>query len=176
MKPLDSFTIPVKGLGNGIHNFEFELDAPFFKAINEESKLDATLISKVSFDKRDSMYILDIVVEGEHIADCDRCLNEIPVLVEGEYKLYIKRGIGEDEAEIVYLEQFDDQINIAKYIYDFAILSLPFKNVIEGCEEMEKPPCNFEMLKKWEENSGADDKEKEEKGNMWDQLSNLKFE
>jgi len=176
MKPLDSFTIPVKGLGNGIHNFEFELDAPFFKAINEESTINANLISKVEFDKRDSMYILDIFVEGKFIADCDRCLNEIPVPVEGEYKLYIKRGLGEDEAEIVYIEQFEDQINIAKYVYDFAILSLPFKNVIEGCEEMEKPPCNFDMLEKWGQNSGEKDKEEEKKGSMWDQLSNLKFE
>jgi len=131
MKPLDSFTIPVKGLGNGIHNFEFELDAPFFKAINEESTINANLISKVEFDKRDSMYILDIFVEGKFIA---------------------------------------------KYVYDFAILSLPFKNVIEGCEEMEKPPCNFDMLEKWGQNSGEKDKEEEKKGSMWDQLSNLKFE
>lgn len=176
MKPLDLFTIPVKGLGNGLHNFEFELNAPFFKAINEESTLDATLVSKIEFDKRHSMYVLTIMIEGKYLADCDRCLNEIPVPVEGEYKLFIKRGIGEDEAEIVYIEQFDDQINIAKYIYDFAILSLPFKNVIEGCQEMKKPPCNLKMLKKWEENSGSEDEEEEPKGNMWDQLSNLKFE
>ena len=176
MNPLDLFTLPVKGLGNGIHSFDFELDALFFQAINEESTLKAKLTSCVKFDKRDSMYILDILIKGELYTNCDRCLNKISVPVNGDHRLYIKRGIGEDEAYIVYLEQFDDLLNIAKYVYDFAILSLPFKNVVEDCEELENPPCNFEMLKKWEQNSGNSDNKEEKKGNVWDELSNLKFD
>lgn len=176
MNPLDTFTLPVKGLRNGIHSYKFELDSTFFKEINEESELKANLTSEVKFDKRDSMYILDIQVTGEIFADCDRCLNEIPVPVNGEHRLYIKRGIGEDDAEIVYLEQFDDQLNIAKYVYDFAIISLPFKNVLEDCEEQENPLCNFDMLEKWEENSGEKEDKDEEKGSVWDQLSNLTFD
>jgi uncharacterized metal-binding protein YceD (DUF177 family) len=177
MNPLDAFTIPVKGLKNGIHLFEFSLDKAFFLKINETFDLRPSLSSNVTFDKRESMYILDIEINGYILEDCDRCLNEIPVPVDSEHRLYIKRGAGEDEADIVYLEDFDDQLNIAKYIYDFAILSLPIKNVIEDCEEMEKPFCNFEMLDKWEENSGVEDEENDKSaGNIWDELSNLKFD
>ncbi len=176
MNPLDAFTIPVKGLKNGIHSFNFVLDKAFFSAINEENTLKPNLSSAVKFDKRDSMYILDINVEGNITVDCDRCLNEIPVPVEGEHKLYIKKGLGDDDADIVYLEKFEDQLNLAKYIYDFAILSLPFKNVIQDCEEMENPYCNFDMLEKWDENSGHENEDEKKAGNIWDELSNLKFD
>ncbi len=176
MNPLDSFTIPVKGLKNGIHRYEFELDTSFFQAINEESTLQPSLTAVVDLDKRDSMYILDMKISGNVQADCDRCLNPIPVIVDGAHRLYIKRGIGEDEADIVYLEQFEDQLNIAKYVYDFAMLSLPIKNVIEQCEELDSPPCNFDMLDKWDENSGTEDNKEEQKGTVWDKLSDLKFD
>ena len=176
MNPIDAFTIPVKGLKNGIHLFEFLLDEAFFRAINEENNVKPNLTSNVTFDKRDSMYILDIAVKGSISDECDRCLNTIPVPVDGENRLYIKRGVGEDEAEIVYLENFDDQLNIAKYVYDFAMLSLPIKNVIENCEEMEKPFCNFKMLDKWEENTVEDEENDKTAGNIRDELSNLKFD
>ena len=173
MNPLISFTIPVKGLKMGEHEYVFNIDSTFFKAVNEESNVQANLQVNVIFDKRPNMYILDFHIVGDAKDTCDRCLEHILIPIDSTYQLIIKRGMGEDEADLVYLEHFDDEINIAEYIYDYALISFPMIKVID-CDEMDDPPCNFELLEKWESESDA--AQDEDKGGIWDALNNLNLD
>lgn len=173
MNPLKVFIIPVKGIKIGIHEFDFELDKSFFKAINPEIEIDALLQVHVSFDKRPTMYILDMSVKGVLYDACDRCLEKISIPVSAEHQLFIKQGIGEEDADIVYVELFQDVINIATYLYEYAILSFPMTKIID-CDEMDKPPCNFELLDKWEEDNSEDDEP--QGGSIWDELNKLNLE
>ena len=173
MNPLSSFILPVKGLKDGIHNYQFNLDDAFFKAVNPENETKATLQVVLEFDKRPTMYILHMTISGHCQNPCDRCLEQISIPVEGEHELFIKKGDGEDEADIVYLPVFEDQLNIAQYLYEYAIVSFPLMNVIE-CEEMNNPPCNMDMLNKWDE--ANDSSEVETKTSIWDELNNLNLE
>ena len=174
MNPLESFTIPVKGLKNGIHEFSFILDTPFFDAVNEDNEIKANMLAEVRFDKRPSMYILEIIIGGTVRANCDRCLENIDVPMESVFQLYIKLGSAEEEADVVYLEKFDDSINIAKYIFDYAVISIPLMK-LRDCDEDENPPCNFEILDKWESQNEIEE-ETETKGSIWDELNNLNLD
>lgn len=174
MITLRSFILPVKGLKIGIHEFDYELDSSFFKLVNEESELVANFDVHVVFDKRFGMYVLDLELKGHYVHPCDRCLEQIQIPVEDSHRLYIKRGVGDEEADIVYLEFFDDEINIAKYIYEFVLVSFPLMNVID-CNDMENPPCNMKMLDKWEDISKEAESENKE-GSIWDDLNNLNLE
>lgn len=174
MNLLRSFTIPVTGLKIGQHEFSFELDSDFFKAVNPESNIQAQLDAHVVFEKRSSMFILNIDIKGELVDSCDRCLETIPIPVQGNYELFIKQGTSEDEADLVFLESFDDELNIATYIYEYAVLSFPWIKTIE-CEDLENKPCNTELLKKWKQENELSKKE-EDKTSVWDALNNLNLD
>jgi len=171
MNPLKTFILPVRGLKDGLHEYKFELDSTFFESVNPETDIDATLTVDLIFDKRPGMYILEFEVRGSLKADCDRCLEKINIPIDDAHQLYIKQGEAEDEADIVYLVAFEDHLDISKYVYDYAILSFPLMNVVE-CEEMENPPCNFEMLEKWDDQDSEDEK----KNSIWEQLNNLNLD
>ena len=175
MNPLRSFIIPVKGLKIGVHEFSYILDHSFFKAVNAESEIQAELKVSLSFDKRPTMYILDISITGDYHNACDRCLENIAIPIEIEHQLYIKKGLSEDEADVVYLEHFDDELDIARYLYEYAVISFPLTNVID-CDEMKDPPCNMDMLAKWDAETKAANAEEENKGSIWDELNNLNLE
>lgn len=115
------------------------------------------------------MYILDISIDGTRTTACDRCLEYVPISVQGEHRLYIKRGDAEDEADVVYLPNFDDQLNIAKYIYEYAILSFP---LINACEEEDGKFCNEALLDKLDEQEETE----EPSSSIWDELNKLNLE
>ena len=56
----------------------------------------------------------------------------------------------EDEAELIYLHPNDFQVEIAQYIYEFVILSLPIRRVHPDGEDGESL-CDPVMIKKLEE-------------------------
>lgn len=172
MNPLRSFILPVLGLKIDTHEYNFLLDDSFFKAINPEIETKAVIDAHVLFDKRPNMYILDIQISGSFKNACDRCLEIIDIPVEGSHQLFIKKGTGEDEADVVYLESFDDTLDISKFLYDYTLISFPLKKVID-CDEMQKPPCNTVMLAKWDE---ANNQAEIKTGSIWDELNNLNLE
>lgn len=172
MNTLKSFAIPVKGLKIGTHGFNFELRDSFFKAIYAESEYKANLKVHVDFDKRENMYILEIKITGTRDTSCDRCLENIHIPIDVDHKIFLKRGIGKDDGDIVYVENFDDEINIASYIYDCAILSFPLTNIMD-CDEMDDPPCNTKLLDKWDESL---DFEENKGNNIWNELNNLNLD
>lgn len=174
MNLLRSFTIPVKGLKIGQHEFSWKLEADFFKAVNTESNINADLEAFVIFDKRSSMYILNIEIKGNLIDTCDRCLETIPIPIEGKYEFFIKQGTSEDEADLIFLESFDDELNIATYIYEYAVLSFPLIKKVE-CDDLEPKPCNTELLKKWEQETKLIERE-EDKKSVWDALNKLNLD
>jgi uncharacterized metal-binding protein YceD (DUF177 family) len=56
----------------------------------------------------------------------------------------------EDEAELIYLHPNDFQVEIAQYIYEFVILSLPIRRVHPDGDNGETL-CDPVMIKKLEE-------------------------
>lgn len=172
MSLLKSFIIPVKGLKIGVHHFDFQLDKAFFNAINPEGNIDGQFEVSLDFEKKYGMYELDFTVQGQLKSPCDRCLEEIPIPIDKEYSFIIKIGTGEDDLDVVFIEEEKDELDVSKYMYDYAVLSFPIAKVID-CDMDENPPCNVEMLDKLYQD---DNTEKEEKKNVWDVLNNLNLD
>lgn len=172
MSLLKSFIIPVKGLKIGVHHFDFQLDKRFFKAVNPEGEVDGNFTVSLDFEKKYGMYELNFDVKGELHTACDRCLEKIPIPVEKDYSFIIKIGTGEDDLDVVFLEEEKDELDLSKYLYDYVLLSFPISKVID-CDTEEKAPCNMEMLDKL---YGESNNENEEKKNVWDVLNNLNLD
>lgn len=171
MDALISYTLPVKGMGVGIHGFDFQIDHLFFEHFESSPIQEAEIDLHLDFDKRIDMYVLDFSFSGTVRTECDRCLAPIQLPLEGDEQLVVKfsHEPGDEEADIVYVSPDIEQFNVAQYIYEYIVLSLPMIKVYD-CEDDDPLPCDEEMLNRLE----AEDEEVDETPNpIWDELRKL---
>ncbi len=147
MKKLDQYSIAFKGLKEGEDLFEYELDDAFFSLFEASQIETGHLKASVKLKKSEQMLIFDFHLEGQVDSICDRCLDSVklPVLYDG--KLFVKFGETYDEPseEIIVLPREENAINIARYLYEFIIISLPIRH-LHPMDEDGHSECNQEML------------------------------
>ena len=174
MDGLVEYSIPVQGLGNGVHRFEFAIDGEFFRHF-EESPIDAGAIAvRLDFDKRPDMYVMEFDFEGTIKAECDRCLAEIDLPISGKQHLLVKFSYETEaeEADVIYISPEAQRLHVARYIYEFIVLAVPMIKVYD-CERDENPVCNEEMLAYLEGGSSPAGPAEEEVNPVWEELKKL---
>lgn len=170
MGPFLPYSIPIQGLKTGIHQFKYTLDNAFFRHFEGSPIEEGQINVALQLDKRSDMLLLDFQLEGYSQAECDRCTASIHLPIRDERQLVVKYGDaeGEEDDEVVFIPRDAPEFNVARYIYEFAVLALPIINRYD-CENDPQPPCNREVLKYLEQNAD------ESKSNpVWDALKGLK--
>jgi len=169
MVSLKNFSIPVRGLKSGVHEYDFQLKEQFFAAFPDSFISEGDVTVEVDFDKRPDMFVLDINIEGVIKTDCDRCLANIDLPIDGNYQLIIKLSEkNAKDTEVVYLPVETTEINIAKYIYDFVCLSVPMIKVYD-CQQEKPLPCDQAVINRL----NAKDQEEKTSNPIWDDLNRL---
>ncbi len=148
----DRFRIPFKGLKEGDHSFDFEIDASFFEIFPESEIKEGQLHIEVILHKSTRMLTFDFFIDGTVRVPCDRCLEMFDMPVNFTYSLYVKYGHErlEESANSLIIPEDDYFLNVSQYIYEFIHLSLPLRRVHPD-DEYGHPTCNPVMLKKLEE-------------------------
>lgn len=149
MNAFAAYSIPIMGLKTGIHRFKFEIDSAFFSHFEESPVQEGSILFDLQLDRRSDMLIFDFELKGSVKAECDRCTAMIDLPLEDEWQLIVKFGEAEgeeEEDEVVFISREASEFNVAKYLYEFTVLSLPITNTYD-CENDPNPPCNFEVLK-----------------------------
>lgn len=148
MAYFDQFTIPVKGLHLGIHEYAFEIDKEFF------TRKECTLIESghfkvnVTLDKNIDLIILEVEFSGHWNTTCDRCTADIPLPVHGKSDYLIKYAAQEiDDGDILYIMKETTELNVSDLILDSVSVGLPIKKVFD-CESLNPRPCDVETLEK----------------------------
>ncbi len=145
MKELKPFSIPIRGIGDRMHQFDFQVDDKFFAhyedSLVKEGKFDITL----HLDKRPDMLIFLFEVNGAFQTACDRCLAKINMPVLGTYEIIAKYSENEDGGEIIHIHPLAQEINVARFIYEAVCLTVPIVKIYD-CEAEENPPCDFDSL------------------------------
>ncbi|MEM8908525.1 MAG: DUF177 domain-containing protein [Bacteroidota bacterium] len=170
MESFNHFSIPIQGLKDGVHPFEFQVDSVFFRLFEDSPIEKGHFTVQLSFDKRPDMIVLDFDLAGTVGTACDRCLAAIQLPVKDQQQLIIKYGLEEkEEAEVIYIYRETSEFNVAKYIYEYICLAMPMIKVYD-CERENPRVCNEEVFKY------LDQKEEEapSENPIWDQLKNLK--
>lgn len=147
MDTLKQYTIPIEGLANGMHEFDFQIDRSFFEHFEESPIQEGNLDLQLYFEKRPDHSVFTFDFAGTIRTECDRCLESINLPLKGSEQLIVKFADQEDEdAEVIYITRETRLINVAKYAYEFICLGIP---MIKGydCENEDPKPCNEEMLK-----------------------------
>ena len=168
MDRLKEFAIPVSGLKDGEHYYSFVVDQHFFRHFNEASEVKGNFTIEVRLEKKPDLYIVHFAVAGTLRTQCDRCLAAIALPVKGNYRLLGKFDeSGNESSEVVYLDSHMHTWNIAQYVYEFILLSIPITKVYD-CDAESVSPCDAEILKKL---NSKDESEAED--SPWDILKNI---
>lgn len=154
MNPHIPYILPLKGLNDGHHHFEFDVDGCFFQAFEDSPVQEATVQMNVEMEKRPRILVLDFIFSGTIQSTCDRCLTPIDLPINGTYQLLVKYGEEEAESEIdvVYISQETSKWNIAQFVYEYILLAVPLIKVYD-CENDDNPPCDLELLDQLDNNS-----------------------
>ena len=175
MDRLLEYTIPFKGLSEGIHEFEFQPDKEFFEEFENSEIFDANATVRLDFIKRSSFMQMKFHLSGMVSIMCDRCLEAYDQLIENEFSLLMKfsEEVDENEEEIVFLHPTAHSVNVAQYVYEYIVLSLPLQKIHPNDEEGNST-CNVEMLNKLNEHLiEEEDDDDEPVDSRWSELKKL---
>lgn len=175
MDKLRDYEIAFKGLKEGQHEFNYEIDRSFFELIDHSLIENGTLKAKVLLTTQPTMLTLDFNIKGTILTSCDRCLEPLEVPVKYRGKMYVKFGDNYDEPtdEIMVIPHEEHQINVAHLIYEFIGVSIPMQ-CVHPADKDGNPSCNPEMIAKLEEHRGGESpSETEEIDPRWSELKKL---
>lgn len=125
------YSIAYKGLKNGLHEVDFDVDGALFKAYESKEIKDGRCKVHVAIDKSDTQLILDVTIDGYVVCECDRCLEDctIPVHFDGRLTVFVSDHQGEYDGDYMWVSPDEEDINLMQYIYESIVLSLPYRRV-----------------------------------------------
>ena len=146
MDALVEYLIPISGLKIGTHSFDFQVDNTFFANFPDSLIKEGSFKVHLDFDKRLDLYEMNFSYEGTTKAACDRCLAEVDFPIKGNNRLIVK--FAEEfleDVDVIYIPIKTETLNVAKYIYEFLSLAVPYVKTYDCGAEPEQP-CDTKML------------------------------
>lgn len=134
MQQLSEFLIPFIGLKEGTHQFDFNIDNKFFEEFGFLDFLNAQIQAVLDFEKKTTLLELNFSANGYVTVPCDITTEPYDLPIDTSFRLVVKFGPEEsfDDDEIIILPHGSHDIQVAQYIYEMIILSLPQKKVHPG--------------------------------------------
>jgi uncharacterized metal-binding protein YceD (DUF177 family) len=174
MNYLSQFTIPFSGLKEGKHLFDFSADHRFFAGFEESEIEKGSVNIQVELEKRTTYLRLKFMLQGEVELICDRCLETYSQPIESTNPMLVKFSETEtdDGDEVIYIHPGAHQIDVAKLIYEFIVLSIPIRHVHPDNDEG-KSLCDPEMLQKLDEYKATDLPEIDPIDPRWNDLKKI---
>lgn len=174
MKDLKQFNIPFVGLKEGSHLFEYQIDKTFFEAFQFDEFNDVNIKADITFVKKSTLFELNFTINGTVNVPCDVTNELFDLPIDGSLDLVVKFGpeFNDDHDEILILPHEAYQINVAQYLYELIVLSVPTKRVHPSVTD---GSMQSDALKKLEELRINEEKTVEEDSTdpRWDKLKDL---
>ena len=172
------YDVAFKGLKEGLHEFEYEIEDAFFEHFDQEIVHAGKVNVKASLEKRNTFMKLLFTIHGRVELTCDRCLEKYLQKVENKAEVFVKfsQSVQEDDDQVMWISPEEYRINLAQLIYEYIVLSLPLKHVHPD-KENGKSGCDQKMIQKLENHKPhAGNKEDEDHpvDPRWEALKKLK--
>jgi len=168
----NQYKIKFGNLAYGCHHFDFKMTDRFFEYFQNPEFTAGNFAAEIQLEKKRDHMACKCMITGTINIMCDRCLEyfDLPVYYEGLLYLKYTRGEKDDDADVIYLDEQDHEVNLAQYFYESICLSIPFKRV-HADDKNGNSTCNKKMLDKLKEHSPPE--QKQEYGQLWNKLKNL---
>lgn len=172
MNNLKAYLIPFIGLKIGKHQFDYQVDNTFFAHFDYDEFNDASVKVSVVLEKKSTLLELDIQHKGTVNVPCDVSGEEFDLAIKGKLKLVVKFGdaFNDENEELLILPHGEFQINVAQYIYESIVLSVPLRRIHPGV----KDGSLTEVIEKLEALAPKENKESEQKNDIDPRWENLK--
>lgn len=137
MKPLKAYDIKFIGLKNGTHTFYFELNNTFFELFGFQEFNNSSLRAKVILEKKINLLEFQFSIKGTVNVNCDLSNEAFEQKISGKQYLVVKFGddFNDEDDEILIIPHGEYQVNIAQYLYETTVLSVPKKLVHPGVKD-----------------------------------------
>jgi len=164
------FSIPLKGLKIGHHDYAYKVGNSFFDAFEQSPYSNGDIAVKVELEKKSDHLVFDLSLEGTIETDCDRCTDSINFPITFVFQVMIKYDIEErEEEEIIYINPEAMEFNCANLVYEAIQLAIP---LIKTCDAVEGKACNPDILDHFQ---SGEVEENDNKSPLAEALKNLKL-
>jgi uncharacterized metal-binding protein YceD (DUF177 family) len=176
MEKTKEFLIPFIGLKLGKHHFEYQVNNAFFENFDYQEFNSSDIKVNVVLEKKGTMLELAFKHKGTVNVPCDMTNEEFDLPIKGSMKLIVRFGdtFNNDNEELLILPHGEFEIDIAQYVYEMIVLSVPLKRIHPGVKD---GSLNTEALAKLKELSvkelKKENKEEENIDPRWDKLKQL---
>ena len=179
MNRTKEYLIPFVGLKTGKYHFEYQISNSFFEIFDYHEFNSSKIKVNVVLDKNNTMLDLSFKHEGTVNVPCDMTNEEFDLPVKGSMKLVVRFGdeFNDENEELLILPHGEFQIDIAQYVYEMMVLSVPLRRVHPGVKD---GSLKTEALTKLKELTLKEQKEEQKEENKeenidprWDKLKQL---
>lgn len=167
METMKDFDVSFFGLKEGVHHFEYKIENQFFEAFEYDEYLDSKVLVNLDIIKKTTLLEFNFSTKGSLKIACDISNEPYDQFINGSLNLVVQFGeeYNDDNEEILIIPHGEYQINIAQYIYEMIVLSVPSKRIHPGIVDgtLESPVLKkLEELQQKVKNSGEIDPRWEE--------------
>ncbi|HSD14102.1 MAG TPA: DUF177 domain-containing protein [Flavobacterium sp.] len=167
------FLIPFVGLKLGKHQFDYQIGKEFFEGFEFDEYNDVNIKVDLVLDKKSTMLELVFKHKGTINVPCDLTGEEFDLPIKGKLNLIVKFGdaFNNENDELLILPHGEFQVDVAQYIYEMIVLSVPSKRVHPGVKD---GTLKTEAIEKLNELAPKEHhKEEENNDPRWDKLKQL---
>lgn len=171
MSTLSFYNIAFKGLSQGKHVFDYEIDGRFFAEFEGGIVDDGKVNVCLTIEKQSSLMILWFDLSGTVRVQCDRCLEMFDQPIKSKERIFVKFGEKEfsDGDDVIWVSVNDYQLNVAQLIYEYIGLAIPIKK-IHPDDENGNSTCDPDMIEKLSKYVVKEDRENNP---VWNDLKKL---
>lgn len=176
MNKTKEYLIPFIGLKLGKHHFEYQINNKFFEIFDYNEFQNSDIKVNLVLEKKSTMLELAFKHKGIVNVPCDLTSEDFDLPIKGKMNLIVRFGeaFNNDNEELLILPHGEFEIDIAQYIYEMIVLSVPLRRVHPGIKD---GSLKTEALTKLKELAVKEKKEeKKEEENIdprWDKLKQL---
>jgi uncharacterized metal-binding protein YceD (DUF177 family) len=179
MNKTKEYLIPFVGLKLGKHQFEYQISNAFFEIFDYNEFQNSDIKVNVVLEKKSTILELSLKHKGTVNVPCDLTSEDFDLPVKGKMKLIVRFGemYNNDNEELLILPHGEFEIDIAQYIYEMIVLSVPLRRVHPGIKD---GSLNTEALTKLKEltikEQKKEHKQEQKEENIdprWDKLKQL---
>jgi len=137
MEDLKEFDISFTGLKLGKHQFSYQIDNTFFDFFQYQEFDKTNIKVDLNFEKKNTMFNLEFISKGTVTVACDLTGEPFELDVKGALTLIVTFGevFNDENEEILIIPHNSHELNVAQFIYEMIVLSIPVKRLHPGVKD-----------------------------------------
>jgi len=133
------YTIDLKRLKIGTHEFEVTLDDGFFKELEKTEVLGGKVEAKIVLNLREEDYWLTVAVHGTVFVTCDRCLDPMSLEIDASETSSPNDEMSANESLNDEPKASNDVLDLTWLAYEIVSINIPVVHCHQAGE------CNKQM-------------------------------